>query len=114
MFDLTDRSNQRFDHRRSPFYADLTDKYVNKSLAQLKRQRDKIKAHRTKAESIQLRNEWTQHQNRKNYQLEYDRIVGHINSGRVRGTTADMLKKKTENLKKLGAKAVVSIDDMFS
>ena len=53
---------------------DLTDKYVNKSLAQLKRERDKIKAHRTRAERIDLRNEWLQHQKRKNYQLEYDKI----------------------------------------
>ncbi len=92
---------------------DLTDKYVNKSLAQLKRERDKIKAHRTRAERIDLRNEWLQHQKRKNYQLEYDRIVGHINSGRVPGRTVKMLKDKAENMKKLGAKAVVSIDDMF-
>ena len=54
---------------------DLTDKQITRSLEQLKRRRDFIKSHRTKSESIQLRNEWLQHQNRKNYQLEYDRIV---------------------------------------
>ena len=92
---------------------DLTDKQITKSLEQLKRRRDLIKAHRTKSESIHLRNEWLQHQNRKNYQLEYDRIVNHINSGRVPGTTVDMLKKKAENLKKLGARDIISINDMF-
>ncbi len=92
---------------------DLTDKQINKSREQLKRRRDLIEAHRTKAESLQLRNEWLQHQNRKNYQLEYDRIVGHINSGRVPANTVDMMKKKAENLKKIGAKDIVSIDDMI-
>ncbi len=85
----------------------------NKSLEQLKRKRDLIKAHLTKAENIQLRNDWLKHQNRKNYQLEYDRIVGHINSGRVPANTVGMMKKKTENLKKLGAKEIITIDDMF-
>ncbi len=92
---------------------DLTDKQISKILEQLKRRRDLIKAHRTKAESIQLRRDWLHHQNRKNYQLEYDRIVGHINSGRVAGTTVDMMKKRAENLKKLGAKDIVSINDMI-
>ena len=85
----------------------------NKSLQQLKKRQDLIKAHLTKAENIQLRNDWLKHQNRKNYQLEYDRIVGHINSGRVPATTVGMMKKKTENLKKLGAKDIITIDDMF-
>ncbi len=81
---------------------DLTDRQIQRSLTQLKRKRELIKAHRTKAESIMLRKEWLEHQNRKNYQLEYDRIVGHINSGRVSGTTTDMLKKREEHFKKMG------------
>ncbi len=92
---------------------DLTDNQINKSLEQLKRRRDLIKAHRTKVESTHLRNEWLQHQNRKNYQLEYDRIVGHINSGRVPANTVNMMKNKAENLKKIGAKDIITIDDMF-
>ncbi len=72
-----------------------------------------IKAHLTKAENIQLRNDWLKHQHRKNYQLEYDRIVGHINSGRVPSTTVGMMKKKAENLNKLGAKYIITIGGMF-
>ena len=70
---------------------DLTDKQVARSLKQLKRQRDLINAHQTKARSIALRKEWIEHQNILNYQMEYDRIVGHINSGRPPGVANNLL-----------------------
>ena len=92
---------------------DITDKQVARSLEQLKRQRALIKAHHTRAQNIALRKEWLEHQNRNNYQLEYDRIVGHINSGRTPGVSNEILQKKAEQYKKLGAKAVISINDMI-
>ena len=41
-----------------------------------KQLRQKLEAHNTKAESIQLRKKWLEAQKRANYQQEYDRIRG--------------------------------------
>ena len=82
------------------------------SLHQLKIRRGLINAHQTTAQQLALRKEWLEHQNMRNYQLEYDRIVGHINSGRTPGVTNDILQKKADRYKKLGATAVISINDI--
>ena len=49
----------------------------------------------------------------RNYQLEYDRTVGRINSGRTPGVTNATLEKNAEHLKQLGASAVMTIGGML-
>ena len=69
-----------------------------------------LDAHATKAASITLRKQWLERQKVNNYQNEYDRIRGIIESNRVKGiNTNEGLKKREEVLKSLGAIAVDGI-----
>jgi hypothetical protein len=50
-------------------------------------------------------------QKKHNYQLEYDRIRGVLNSNLIPNTTKNMIKDRMKHLEELGAKAVNKIKD---
>ena len=50
--------------------------------------------------------------NKKNYQLEYDRIRDLIHNQTIRGDSRDMLKNRIKKLEQLGAKAINHINNI--
>ena len=70
-------------------------------LHQYKQLRQKLDAHNTKAESIQLRKKWLEAQKRANYQQEYDRIRGLLSQSILSPGTKRLEEREAE-LKTLG------------
>ena len=72
-------------------------------LTRLKDVTDGFKAKQT---LIDARKKNIEHQNMLNYQGEYDRIIHALNHSAIGGLDRNMLKKRREELHKLGVKAV--------
>ena len=74
-----------------------------------KQVKDKLEAANTKQASIAFRKKLLDDQNRMNYSNEYNRIALILSHSRLPDTTVESLKKRSETLKALGARAF-SID----
>lgn len=74
------------------------DKASSNFLHNMKRQRDILKARETKASLISLRKQWLDKQKRDNYQSEYDRIRGLLESSVLKGTSTVHLKNRQKQL----------------
>ena len=73
------------------------DKASLNFLHNMKRQRDILKARETKASLISLRKQWLDKQKRDNYQSEYDRIRGLLESSVLKGTSTKHLEDRQQN-----------------
>ena len=85
------------------------EKQITNRLHYYKTLKDKLDAHATKASSIDLRRQWLLKQKKVNYQSEYDRIRGEIEHNNVKGLSVESLKKRKDDLAKLGAKVIDGI-----
>ena len=85
---------------------------VRKYLAHHKRVKDLLDAHKTRAASVEFRTNVLHHQRKQNYQLEYDRIRGDIATSIIPSETIFRLKRREQELQKLGAKANNIINDI--
>ena len=85
------------------------DKHITNRLHYYKTLKDKLDAQATKASSIALRKQWLDKQKKLNYQSEYDRIRGEIEHNNVKGLSVESLKKRRDDLAKLGAKVIDGI-----
>ena len=74
------------------------DKASSNFLHNMKRQRDILKTRETKASLISLRKQWLDKQKRDNYQSEYDRIRGLLESSVLKGTSTVHLKNRQKEL----------------
>ena len=70
------------------------DKAASNCLHNMKRQRDILKARETKTSLISLRRQWRQQQDKLNYQSEYDRIRGLLESSVLKGTSQKHLEDR--------------------
>ena len=73
------------------------DKASLNFLHNMKRQRDILKARERKASLISLRKQWLDKQKRDNYQSEYDRIRGLLESSVLKGTSTKHLEDRQKN-----------------
>ena len=71
--------------------------------------RDLIEGHKAKAADLGFRNKLIREQQTKQYQMEYDRIRNSLEKSVAPGVTKRMLEDRLKQLKKLGAKAVNTI-----
>ena len=71
--------------------------------------RDLIEGQKAKAADIAFRNKLIREQQTKNYQMEYDRIRNGLERSGAPGVTNRMLEERLKNLKKLGARAINTI-----
>ena len=82
-------------------------KAITKNLAYYKRVQKEIDARKTKASLILLRKQWIDAQNKKNnYQNEYDRIRGILNTSVTGELTNDKLNSRKVKLEQLGARII--------
>ena len=82
---------------------------ITKQLAYYKRVQKEIDARKTKASLIMLRKQWIEKQNITNYQNEYDRIRGILNTSVTGALTNDILNDRKVKLEKIGAKLLDQI-----
>ena len=87
------------------------DKHITNRLHYFKNLQKQLDAHATKASSIALRKQWLNKQKKVNYQSEYDRIRNEIEHNNVKGLSIESLKKRKDDLAKLGAKVIDGIAD---
>ena len=79
---------------------DLQKILTARSLHQFKHLQKIIDAHKTKAASIKLRQEWLNKQKVNNYSNEYERIRGMIDHNLVKGKSIEGLEKRKQNRRK--------------
>ena len=98
-------------HDNRPFALQQNDmaKHISNRLHYFKNLQKQLDAHATKASSIALRKQWLDKQKKVNYQSEYDRIRGEIEHNNVKGLSVESLKKRKDDLAKLGAKVIDGI-----
>ena len=82
---------------------------ITKQLAYYKRVQKEIDARKTKSSLILLRKQWIEKQNINNYQNEYDRIRGILNTSVTGELTNDKLNERKVKLEKMGAKILDQI-----
>ena len=87
------------------------DKHITNRLHYFKNLQKQLDAQATKASSIALRKQWLDKQKKVNYQSEYDRIRGEIEHNNVKGLSVESLKKRKDDLARLGSKVIDGIAD---
>ena len=81
-------------------------KAIKNNLSYYKIIQDEIKARKSRSSLIHLRTGWANKQRVSNYQNEYDRIRGILDSTKTSDLTNEALNKRKEVLEKLGAKII--------
>ena len=100
-----------YDSRPLSLQTNVIDKHIANRLHYFKTLKDKLDAHATKARSINLRKQWMDSQKKMNYTNEYNRIRSELEQSKLRGLTTELLQKRKDHLKKLGANIIDGIVD---
>ena len=103
------KSTSGHDSRPFALQQNNIDKHITNRLHYFKNLQKQLDAQATKASSIALRKQWLDKQKKINYQSEYDRIRGEIEHNVVKGLSVESLKKRKNDLAKLGAKVIDGI-----
>ena len=105
------KSTSGHDSRPFALQQNNIDKHITNRLHYFKNLQKQLDAQATKASSIALRKQWLNKQKKVNYQSEYDRIRNEIEHNNVKGLSIESLKKRKDDLAKLGAKVIDGIAD---
>ena len=91
------------------------DRATKTFLNNMKMKHEILKARETKASLIALRKQWLDKQKKNNYQSEYDRIRGLLESSVLKGTSAEQLKNRKNTLEKMdvGLRPSNKFDNLF-
>jgi len=81
----------------------------------MKMKRDILKARETTVSLIALRKQWLDKQKRDNYQSEYDRIRGLLESSALKGTSSHHIKNRINTLQKMdvGMRPTIKFDNLY-
>jgi len=82
---------------------------IKHKLSYFQQVQKEIDSRKTKASSFMLRRHWLQKQTVHNYQNEYDRIRGILNTSVTGELTNDLLNKRKLKLEEMGAKIIDQI-----
>ena len=111
MYGVSKRKSFGYDSRPFALQQNDIQKHITNRLHYFKNVQKQLDAQATKASSIALRKQWLEKQKKMNYQNEYDRIRGEIEHNNVKGLSVESLKKRKNDLAKLGAKVIDGIAD---
>ena len=100
-----------YDSRPLSLQTNVIDKHIANRLHYFKTLKDKLDAHATKARNNNLRKQWIDGQKKMNYTNEYNRIRSELEQSKLKGLTTELLQKRKDKLKKLGANIVDGIVD---
>ena len=92
------------------------DRATSTFLNNMKMKHEILKARETKASLIALRKQWLDKQRKNNYQSEYDRIRGLLESSVLKGTSSKHLEdrqKKLLNLDVVGLRPSNTFDNLY-
>ena len=85
------------------------DKAIKNNLSYYKRVHEDLKARKTRSNLIHLRKNWLEKQKVQNYQHEYDRIRGILDSTKTGHMTNDLLVQRKNLLETWGAQIIDQI-----
>ena len=105
------KSTSGHDSRPFALQQNNIDKHITNRLHYYKTLKDKLDAHATKASNNNLRREWLKNQKKMNYTNEYNRIRSELEQSKLQGLSTELLKKRSTDLKKLGASVIDGIVD---
>ena len=100
-----------YDSRPLSLQTNVIDKHIANRLHYFKTLKDKLDAHATKARNNNLRRQWMDSQKKMNYTNEYNRIRSELEQSKLKGLTTELLQKRKDHLKKLGANIIDGIVD---
>ena len=100
-----------YDSRPLSLQTNVIDKHIANRLHYFKTLKDKLDAHATKARNNNLRKQWIDGQKKMNYTNEYNRIRSELEQSKLKGLTTELLQKRKDHLKKLGANIIDGIVD---
>ena len=100
-----------YDSRPLSLQTNVIDKHIANRLHYFKTLKDKLDAHATKARNNNLRRQWMDSQKKMTYTNEYNRIRSELEQSKLKGLTAELLQKRKDHLKKLGANIIDGIVD---
>ena len=100
-----------YDSRPLSLQTNVIDKHIANRLHYFKTLKDKLDAHATEARNNNLRKQWMDSQKKMNYTNEYNRIRSELEQSKLKGLTTELLQKRKDHLKKLGANIVDGIVD---
>ena len=100
-----------YDSRPLSLQTNVIDKHIANRLHYFKTLKDKLDAHATKARSINLRKQFIESPKKMNYTNEYNRIRSELEQSKLKGLTTELLQKRKDHLKKLGANIIDGIVD---
>ena len=100
-----------YDSRPLSLQTNVIDKHIANRLHYFKTLKDKLDAHATKARNNNLRKQWMDSQKKMNYTNEYNRIRSELEHSKLKGLTTELLQKRKDHLKKLGANIIDGIVD---
>ena len=88
---------------------------MNKYIHQLEHNKKLLEAKQAKVGLISLRNKWRQQQDKYNYQSEYDRIRGLLESSALKGTSSHHIKNRINTLQKMdvGMRPTIKFDNLY-
>ena len=95
-----------YDSRPLSLQTNVIDKHIANRLHYFKALKDKLDAHATKARNNNLRKQWMDSQKKMNYTNEYNRIRSELEQSKLKGLTTELLQKRKDKLKELGANIV--------
>ena len=111
VYGLSKSKSLGYDSRPLSLQTNVIDKHIANRLHYFKTWKDKLDAHATKARSINLRKQFIESQKKMNYTNEYNRIRSELEQSKLKGLTTELLQKRTDHLKKLGANIIDGIVD---
>ena len=92
-------------------YDKNTEKHIDNAIRHLKRKKDELEAHQTKAALITLRKKWIENQKRHNYNNEYERLIGILsNKAITHSGNTEQLENRVKQLEQMGARAVTGLN----
>ena len=91
-----------FQHHRNR-QTQLVDRYNKMQLHQIENIKNELEYKKAKAQSTALRNKTLQYRDKINYANELDKIRGYLSDTRLPMGNIERLKRREEELKKLGA-----------
>ena len=115
---LTQRNNYETSRKAfsEPRVIDNTlQNQINKYMITLEHNKKLLEGKQSRVALVSLKNKWRRQQDKLNYQSEYDRIRGLLESSVLKGTSAEQLKNRKNTLEKMdvGLRPSNKFDNLF-
>ena len=84
----------------------VIDNNIKRNLKYFEHVKKNIDAQQTKSALVTLRNEWLKKQKIKNYESEYNRLIGELNNSVIKGKSVDRIRNRAKQLEDIADKSL--------